>query len=368
MAAHVDVRVWIAHIIPMWGANFHIKNFNINMDISTSDVYNVHPQLHITPQLEAMEVDFDFFCITWLIKWFLKPTDILPMLEKAITSGIDSLNAAWRNPQKTSGLIGLVGKLLLSLEPVRPIDMDKKTDLIEFGLDGRVFDESINYYVTKDCEETAERIERTHSNQFFIHESTVEDIVKGVLASKFPFEVQTNALDELLGIFIPQLSQHYKAGTEYKFSFIADEHFRLHLNIENGIQITNTGIEITILAKEPKAKSFSEALKFSIHADFNSIDVHIQDLVVYTHIAPVTIKESFLLNSNIGDLARNNWDQFFEALFNMAISQINVKNSQYDIKKLDPQIEMAVGQIPNSTVSPFIYDGFLYGGLRFFND
>ena len=98
MAAHVDVRVWIAHMIPMWGANFHVKDLNMNFDISTSDVYNVHPQLHITPQLDALEVDFDFFYITWLIKWFLKPTDILPMLEKAITSAIAGLNESWRNP------------------------------------------------------------------------------------------------------------------------------------------------------------------------------------------------------------------------------------------------------------------------------
>lgn len=67
--------------------------------------------------------------------------------------------------------------------------MNKDTDLIEFGLDGRVYDESKDHFLTKDCEEKAERIERTHSNQFFIHESTVEDIVKGIIASNFPFEV-----------------------------------------------------------------------------------------------------------------------------------------------------------------------------------
>jgi len=41
----------------------------------------------------------------------------------------------------------------------------------------------------------------------------------------------------------------------------------------------------------------------------------------------VTLKETFLIESNIGDLPRNNWDQFFEGFFNMAISQVNVKNA-----------------------------------------
>ena len=144
-------------------------------------------------------------------------------------------------------------------------------------------------------------------------------------------------MNQLLGMYIPQFFEFYnKKGTEFKFSLETDENFRLHMNIENGIQILNTGIKISILAKEPKSKTWAEALVFSVHADFNSIDVHIQDLVIFTHISPVTIKETYLLSSGIGELPRNNWDQFFEGLFNMVISQINVKNAQFDIKKLDP--------------------------------
>jgi hypothetical protein len=155
MAAHVDVRVWVAHIIPMWGANIKTRDLNLNFDISTSDVYNTYPQLHITPKLDALEIDYDFFFIGWLIKWFLNPQQILSLIESAITNGIASLNESWRSPSKTSGLIGLVGKLLLSLEPSRPFVMDHDTDLIEFGFDGRVFNSETNSYETKNCEETA---------------------------------------------------------------------------------------------------------------------------------------------------------------------------------------------------------------------
>ncbi len=58
-------------------------------------------------------------------------------------------------------------------------------------------------YVTKANEEYAERFERSHSNQIFVHESTVEDIVKGIIQAKFPFEVKTKELNQLLGIYIP---------------------------------------------------------------------------------------------------------------------------------------------------------------------
>lgn len=112
-----------------------------------------------------------------------------------------------------------------------------------------------------------------------------------------------------------------------------DDNLRLHLTPENGISIYNAGLKIEILAQHKK--TWEPALTFSVHADFTSVDVHLQDLVVYTHINPVTIKESYLLESHIGDIPRNNWDQFFEGFFNMAISQINVKSAQFDIKKLD---------------------------------
>ena len=288
------------------------------------------------------------------------------MVENALTSAIENLNDAWRNPTKISGLVGLMGKLFLSLHPTRPFDISPETDLIEFGLDGRVYDQDAKMYVTKSNEEYTQRLERSHSNQIFIHESTVEDIIKGVIATSFPIDIATKELNQLLGIYIPQLYEKYSVDTNFKYEIDMEDNFRVHFTPENGISIVNTGLRIAILAQNKK--TWEPALTFSVHADFNSIDVHLQDLVVYTHIQPVTIKETFLIESNIGDLPRSNWDQFFEGFFNMAISQVNVKSAQFDIKKLDQQIELAAGQIPNSTVSPFIYSGYMYAGIRFFND
>jgi hypothetical protein len=86
-----------------------------------------------------------------------------------------------------------------------------------------------------------------------------------------------------------------------------DDSFRLHFNPEHGIQLLNTGMRINIQAQTAK-NHWETALTFSVHADFTDIDVHIQSLIVHTHISPVTIKETFLIESNIGELPRNNWD------------------------------------------------------------
>lgn len=140
MEAHVGVRVWLFHLIPLWGANIRTKDLNITIDVSTSNVYNVYPQLHLKPKIEAFDLHYDFSFIGGIIRKFLPPMSILPMIEKGLVSAIDGLNDAWRNPSKVSGLVGLMGKLFLSLHPTRPFDISPETDLIEFGLDGRVYD------------------------------------------------------------------------------------------------------------------------------------------------------------------------------------------------------------------------------------
>lgn len=79
-----------------------------------------------------------------------------------------------------------------------------------------------------------------------------------------------------------------------------DDSFRLHFTPENGISLLNAGMKISILAQNKK--TWEPALTFSVHADFTSIDVHLQSLIVYTNIKPVTIKETYLIESHIGDL------------------------------------------------------------------
>lgn len=74
------------------------------------------------------------------------------------------------------------------------------------------------------------------------------------------------------------------------------------------------------------------------------------------------------MESKIGPLSRNNWDQFFETLFNMVIAQVNVNYKFFDIKTLDSQIELTAGQFPNNTVSAKYRDEYLYLGITFFND
>ncbi len=67
---YLDVHVNLFGF-PMWGSNIHTKDLNISLEIAHDQVYDVYPQFHITPKLEAKELKFGFFIFGWLIRAFI---------------------------------------------------------------------------------------------------------------------------------------------------------------------------------------------------------------------------------------------------------------------------------------------------------
>ena len=185
--------------------------------------------------LSADDIYYDFWFLGWAIRMFLDQDQLMRLIEDALTSAVKGLNEGLSHPSADSYLAGLYGDLLLNAGPSRPIRVHRATDLIEFGLDGRVFDNALNKYKTKRCEKLADRFDRSHPNQIFIHESTVEDIARTVMNDFFPFELETSAANQLLELYIPELREYFGEGASYKFVGVVDDGFRLKFRMEHGI-------------------------------------------------------------------------------------------------------------------------------------
>ena len=95
---HINMWVWIAHVFPMWGANFKSTNMNISIDLSFSDLYDVYPQIHIDPFLSADDLYYDFFYIGFAVRMFLDQDTLLRLVEGALTSAVKGLDESLRNP------------------------------------------------------------------------------------------------------------------------------------------------------------------------------------------------------------------------------------------------------------------------------
>ena len=367
--AYADLRVYLLWVIPLWGARVKLNDLNVTAVVDFSQAYNRYPQISLDLDFKYSKFDWDFFIVGWIIKYFLPEEKLMALIKDGIKGGIDSLNEYLRNKEPSTFLATIMNDLAINTGFSRSFGIERENDLITFGLDGRIHNTTIQKYSNEITKIQATRFPRSHSNQIFIHQSTVEAAFRSMVRLFLPQSLEDPSFTQLLGIYIPELLTKFGSDGLFKLQADVSDDFNVDFSLKHGISLTNVGVAITIYGK-PKSyySSYKEALKFSMTLDIIDIDVHVQDLVVYTHIGQSKVSNAFLTASYIGDIIRNNWDQFFETLINFELNEVNVNHKQFDIKKLDPQIDLISGQIPNSTVSFNYQDEFMYLGVRFFND
>ncbi|CAI2367342.1 unnamed protein product [Moneuplotes crassus] len=367
--AHVDVRVWLLYIFPMWGLRIRFSDLNVTALVDLSEKYNRFPQIDLDLGLDYKKFDWNFFIVGWIVKIFLSSDKLLSLVLKAIPGAITSLNGMLNSNNPDQFLVNIMQDLSANVGPSMPIVTDKENDLIWFGLDGRIYNSTIETYSNEISQVQQERFPRAHSNQFFVHQSTIQAAARSLSKLYLPISLEDPSFNQLLGIYIPELFEKYGSKGSFKIEADINHDFDLNLSIEHGISLTNIGAGITIYGKKSGLFSkYEKAVTFSMNVDIEDVDVHIQELVVHTNIGKAKVTNSFLTSSSIGNIVRNNWDQFFESLINFKTNEVNVNNKEFDIKKLDQQIELSSGQIPNSTVAFNYRDEYMYLGIRFFSD
>lgn len=368
-SAYVDLRVYLLWVIPLWGAKVKFNDLNVTAVVDFSEAYHRYPQISLDVDLKYLKFDWDFFIIGWIIKLFLPEEKLMGLVQDGIKGGIESLNQYLKNRESNNFLTTIMSDLAINTGFSKPFGIERENDLITFGIDGRMHNKTVQRYSNEITKLEAVRFPRSHSNQFFIHQSSVEAALRSVIRLFLPQSLEDPSFTQLIGIYIPELFTKYGSDGMFKIQADVADDFNVDFSLKHGISLTNVAVGITIFGK-PKSyySSYKEALKFSMTLNIVDIDVHIQDLVIYTHIGSAKVSNAFLTDSYIGDIVRNNWDQFFETLINFELNEVNVNHKQFDIKKLDSQIDLISGQIPNSTVSFNYQDQFMYIGFRFFND
>lgn len=368
-SAYVDLKVWLFWTIPLWGLKVEFHDLNVMAGIDFSEAYHRYPQISLDLDLKYKKFDWNFFIVGWIVKLFLSEEKLFSLIQDALKGAIDGVNETLRNRKPETFLVNIMKDLSANIGFSKPFNVDKANDFLNFGLDGRIFNTTTQQYNNAITQTQATRFARSHSNQFFVHQSTIEAALRSLKRLFLPFSLSDPSFNQLLGIYIPELYEKFGKDGSFMIEADATDDFNLDFTIAHGISLTNLGLGVTIYGKTKGAySSYQEALKFSLDVDIVDIDVHVQELIVYTHIGEATVTDAFLTESKIGEIVRNNWNQFFESLINFQLNEVNINHKQFDIKTLDQQIELASGQIPNSTVSFNYQDGFMYAGIRFFND
>lgn len=367
--AYVDLQVYLLWVIPMWGLRVNFNDLNVTAAFDFSKMYNRYPQLSLDLDLKYSSFDWKFFIVGWIVKLFVKEETLINFVVSAIEGAVDGLSESMRSRDSDGLLVNVMKDLSVNLGFTRPFTLDKENDLFTFNLDGRVYNTTTGMYGNEIVQKTAVRFPRAHSNQIFVHQSTAQAAIRSLKHIYMPIEVEDPSFNQLLGIYIPELFEKFGATGSFKIAVDSNDDFDVRFTLDHGISMMNVGLDVTIYGKSTGyLKSYQEAMTFSLTLDLEKVDVHIQELVVHTHIGDSKVSNAFMTKSSIGNIVRNNWDQFFETLINFKLNEININNKEFDIKSLDAQIDLISGQIPNSTVAFDYQDEFMYIGMRFFND
>jgi hypothetical protein len=367
--AYVDLKIYLLWVIPIWGLRINFDDLNVTALLDFSESYNRYPQLALDLDLKYDNFEWSYFIITWIVKLFLSNEQLINLVENAISGAIDGLNESFRNRQPDSFLVNIMQDLSANIGFSMPFKIDKQNDLIYFGLDGRIYNTTTGEYQNEVAVDLMERFPRAHANQFFIHQSSIEAALRSAKNLFLPISLEDPGFNQLLGIYIPELFEKYGEKGSFKIEVDLSNDFDIKFSLKNGISLANAGIGVTIYGKKSgNRETYEQALTFSMNLDIQKIDLYIQELVVHTNIGEAKISNSFLTSSSIGNITRNNWNQFFESLINFELNEVNINNKEFDIKSLSSYVDLISGQIPNSTVAFSYKEEYLYAGLKFFND
>lgn len=69
----IDIKLWLAHIIPLWGGHFSSQDLNVTMKIGVDEAFDVFPQFFIEPHFEATDLTYSVFYLGTVIRFFIKP-------------------------------------------------------------------------------------------------------------------------------------------------------------------------------------------------------------------------------------------------------------------------------------------------------
>ena len=87
------------------------------------------------------------------------------------------------------------------------------------------------------------------------------------------------------------------------------------------------------------------------------------DIVFFPSIKSVSVENTAVKKQKV-DLNSHNFDAMFKSIFKEVANEFNIKHAKgVKLGDIDPDIAMISGLLKNTTLSPYIADGWIYAGF-----
>lgn len=222
----IDAELHALKYIPFKASHVNVTNMTVDFVVESTSDDNVHWKIVETSKVNIGKVDIQMAnsFLNWLVKVSSKVInqviqDMLPKIGGLVDSEVDKINKMVANEGNYTFVVPLLGKQFpLNLTMTTAPKIEKGSNLIQVFLDG-LFDipegqEVHSKYKVEVNDEYPPRFQHSHSQQFFIHESTLNSMMKVADESFFPYMVTDQNLTSQLMQMMPEIAEYY--GKEVK--------------------------------------------------------------------------------------------------------------------------------------------------------
>lgn len=170
---------------------------------------------------------------------------------------------------------------------------------------------------------------------------------------------------------LPEIKERYGDNADYALTFdLAPEgETAIKLDSSRGVilgDLDEVKMTMSILASNNRVSN-QVACEFQFNFEL-PLYLQLQNMKLDLHMHEVTVDNFKLTKDNAGMYGRN-YQQLFTKLFN---AQLQALNGQFaagvDLTQFDISLQLLAGYFTNTNISPFVQDGFIYGGFDFVFD
>jgi len=214
----------------------------------------------------------------------------------------------------------------------------------------------------------------THREQFWIHQNTINSLLNVAGPSFFPYHLVDKSISSQLMQVFPEVVKYYGKNVQIGLDVALAARGNkspVQMNMKDGIVLGNLDDSVTtiglVCSNETTTNETAVTIEMHLQAKVNFT---MKNVIFYPFPSNITVFGANATNDKIG-MYSHDYTTLFQSIFQDFATTWNLQNKAgIPIQVLFPQpgIGMIGGLLQNSTMTPFVSDGWMYAGFSMYAD
>lgn len=373
----VEAELDALYFIPFKASAVNITNATLEFTLESTSDDGVHWGIKENTTVTVGKVDIEMKngFLNWLVKQSSSIinkiiADQLPKISSLVDVEVEKIDEMLAQEGPYTFDVPILGKTY-------PLNLTMTTapkigeDLIQIYFDG-LFHPAENatdeHNFPKEINsEWPMRFEHSHSEQFYIHESMINSLFRLLDDSVFPYTMKSTNLDAAVKAAFPELAKKYGNDVEVSLALTMvpnNTATPIQMKAESGIvlgSLDDVSTTVGILCSNSEVQN-EEAVVFGMNMMAQG-NLTMDKLIWYPTVDSVIVQNARVKKAHV-QLQSQDFNKLFTEMLKDESESFNAKWVKgWSIANLDPSLAMITGLLKNTTMSPYIMDGWMYAGF-----